>query len=131
MFPNGSPAGTAALALAWFAFASAGFAGDKKQRDWCPATVVQVSKDSEGAKASATKVISQADDTVNLRLQYTLDTAEAIYVLKVFNPTPPGSSTRLPPRPAPKVKAGDQVEIAVKKNDAWLLDSAGKEHLRM
>ena len=123
------PFNASALALISLAFAIATFAGGKKQRDWITGTLLSVSKDPETAITSATRAISQAEDIVNRRLQYTVDTAGATYVLKVFNPTPPGSSTRLPPPQVPDIRVGDKVEIAVKKNEAWLLDTAGKEHL--
>ena len=123
------PFNASALALISLALAIATFAGAKKQRDWIPGTLLSVSKDAETAITSATRAISQAEDIVNRRLQYTVDTPGATYVLKVFNPTPPGSSTRLPPPQVPDIRVGDKVEIAVKKNEAWLLDTAGKEHL--
>lgn len=104
-------------------------AGDKKQREWISGTLLAESKDAAGPRTAASRVISQAQDSVSIQRQYTVQTSDAIYTLKLFDPTPPGSSTRLPPPPAPKVQAGDAVKIAVKKNEVWLLDTAGKEHL--
>jgi hypothetical protein len=116
------------FALIVLAIAITVFAGDKKQREWIPATVVSISKQAEPEKTRPQNLSIQGDGTVNARFEYSVETHDAVYVLEVVSAAAPGSSRWPAPR-QPKMETGDKVEIAIKNKQVWLLDTAGKEIL--